>query len=82
LTARSEPYNRKAIHASRLKKSANALRGCDLGKRCDREKPRLAAVTSLRGTVAKGKAKEDKRESEKEKDWARDKQRLLRQSNR
>lgn len=32
--------------------------------------------------LAKGKAKEDKRESEKEKDWARDKQRVLRQANR
>ena len=31
--------------------------------------------------LAKGKAKEDKRESEKEKDWARDKQRLLRRAN-
>jgi len=32
--------------------------------------------------LAKGKAKEDKRETEKTKDWERDKQRLLRQSNR
>jgi len=32
--------------------------------------------------LAKGKAKEDKRETEKEKDWQRDKQRLLRQNNR
>lgn len=32
--------------------------------------------------LARGKAKEDKREAEKEKDWQRDRQRLLRQSNR
>jgi len=32
--------------------------------------------------LAKGKAKEDKREAEKERDWNRDRQRLLRQNNR
>ena len=31
--------------------------GCDCGKRCDREKLRLAAVTSVRGVIANGIAK-------------------------
>jgi hypothetical protein len=30
---------------------------CDCGKRCDREKLRLAAVTSVRGLIANGIAK-------------------------
>ena len=47
LTAHSEPYNRAALHASRLGKGANALRSCDFGERCGRENPRLAAATSL-----------------------------------
>ena len=47
LTAHSEPYNRAALHASRLEKGANALRSRDFGERCGREKPRLAAATSL-----------------------------------
>ncbi len=46
LTARSEPYNRKALHASRRKQSAKARWNCDFGGRCGREKPRLAAATS------------------------------------
>ena len=41
LTERSEPYNRAALHASRLGKGANALRSRDFGERCGREKPRL-----------------------------------------
>ena len=44
------------IHASRLKQSANARRNCDCGKRCGREKPRLAAATSGRHRIATGKA--------------------------
>ena len=56
LTARSEPYNRKAIHASGVKQGANAQRKCDYGKRCGREKLRLAAATSGRDRIATGKA--------------------------
>lgn len=44
LTARSEPYNRTALHVSRLDKAR--MRQWNCGKRRGREKPRLAAATS------------------------------------
>ena len=46
LTAHSEPYNRAALHASRLGQGANALWSRDFGGRCGREKLRLAAATA------------------------------------
>src|ERR1051326_3236067 len=45
LTARSEPYNWAALHASRLG-NARMRPHCSFGKRCGRENPRLAAATS------------------------------------
>lgn len=47
----------KGSSRNQPKTRRGCARDCDYGKRCDREKPRLAAVTSERGLIVNGAAK-------------------------